>query len=176
MTKAGIEELELSWQSQPSKSGEASFSMPHLVHGAQGPTTIDHIAAPLWFYALQDEGENMEILESGNRDGIARAHRDLILTKNTPGGPPWLFGAIPFRFPAAVELRGCTAIGDAVVEAREYKSPAVQRSCAYSLVPISMQRRVWFLQAGRRRLRLQSRNKENDEGKDCALKSSQPIN
>lgn len=67
------------------------------------------------------------MLETGSRSDVAKAYRDMILPSVTPSGQSFIYGSLPFRFPAAVELRGASAIGDAIIGAREYTSPAVQK-------------------------------------------------
>lgn len=61
------------------------------------------------------------MLETGSKSDIAKAHRDITLSSITPSGQLSIYGSLPFRFPTAVKLRGASAIGDAIIGAREYK-------------------------------------------------------
>ena len=81
----------------------------------------------LWFIGIQDDHDNLEVTEGGTWVELADAHRDLKAPPRTPSGHANLYGAIPYRFPAAVELTAASALSDALLGKRRWDSPAVIR-------------------------------------------------
>jgi hypothetical protein len=58
-----------------------------------------------WFCGLQSDLETLEVVESGTFSELSVAHRDMVAARLSPSGLPNRYGAIPFAFPAAVELK-----------------------------------------------------------------------
>src|SRR5437763_8036330 len=99
--------------------------MPHLPHGSIGPCTRVQRTAFPWFIMIQEDNKSLETLESSLWEDISRSHRDLVAPVATPSGHPNRYGAIPWRFPGAVELTGISALSDALVGCWKWSSPAV---------------------------------------------------
>ena len=78
-----------------------------------------------WFVAVQEDEHHLELVEGGTWDELAASHRDFTAPRATPSGLPNRYGAIPYRFPASVELCGLGPISDALVCRRRWSSPAV---------------------------------------------------
>ena len=57
---------------------------------------------------------------------MSLAHKDLKAPLSTPSGLSNRYGAILYRFPAAIEMTGITALGDALICARRWDSPSVE--------------------------------------------------
>lgn len=74
---------------------------------------------------VQDDLESLEVVEGGTWADLGKAHRDLTSPIATPSGLENRHGAIPYRFPAAVELAGLGALPDALVCRRRWDSPQV---------------------------------------------------
>ena len=119
--------LGVGWKDQPCAAGDARISLPHLPHGAKGPSTSERITVMPWYVAVGEDGETLEVQEAGTREELATAHRDGVAARSSPSGLANRYGKIPFRFPATTELTGVSAISDAIVGRRQWRSPAVRR-------------------------------------------------
>lgn len=115
----------IDWTKQPCPRGGIRVTLPHLPHGAQGPSSCTRRTMLPWFVAVQDDHEQLETVEAGTWSQLATAHRDLVAPHSSPSGLSNRYGAIPYRFPAAVELVGISALSDALVCRRRWDSPAV---------------------------------------------------
>ena len=126
-TATDATELGVEWKDQPCPAGAARISLPHLPHGAKGPSVGERITVMPWYVAVGNDGETLEVQEAGNRNELAVAHRDGVAARCSPSGLANRYGKIPFRFPATTEVTGVSAISDAIVGRRQWSSPAVQR-------------------------------------------------
>ena len=72
-----------------------------------------------WFVGMEDDNERLEVTEGGTWSALSASHRDLSSPERTPSGLPNMYGSIPYRFPAAVELGGLGALSDALVGRRK---------------------------------------------------------
>jgi hypothetical protein len=107
--------LGINWQKVPCRRGHVRVTLPHLPHGADGPTITTRRTMLPWFCGLQEDHENLEVIEAGNWQMLADSHRDLTAPRATPSGLANMYGRIPYRFPAAVELTGLGPLSDALV-------------------------------------------------------------
>lgn len=73
-----------------------------------------------WFCGLQSDLETLEVVESGTWSDLSAAHRDMVVAHLSPSGRANRYGAIPFAFPAAIELEGLGALSDALVCRRRH--------------------------------------------------------
>lgn len=71
--------------------------------------------------------ESLEVIEGGAWSQLSEAHRDMTALRATPSRLANMYGAIPYRFPAAVEITGLGAISDALVCRRRWDSVQVLR-------------------------------------------------
>jgi len=126
-TTEDVEKYATDWVAQPCEKGDVRITMPHLPHGAKGPSTGTRRTMLPWFVGVQDDHDNLEVTEGGTWAELADAHRDLKAPPRTPSGHANLYGAIPYRFPAAVELTAASALSDALLGRRRWDSPAVIR-------------------------------------------------
>lgn len=99
--------------------------MPHLPHGADGPSTKVRRTMLPWLVGVQEDGEMLEVIEGGTWSELSSAHRDMVSPVATPSGLANRYGAIPYRFPASVEIGGLGALSDALVCRRRWDSLAV---------------------------------------------------
>jgi hypothetical protein len=106
------------WTPQLCQRGQVCVTLPHLPHGAYklakgtGCTTLP------WFCGL-------EIIEGGTWSDLSAAHRDMVGAHISLSNLPNCYGAIPFAFPAAIELEGLSALSDAPVCRRRHHRYAV---------------------------------------------------
>jgi hypothetical protein len=114
-----------SWTPQPCGAGQVRITLPHLPHGALGPTKRTRRTMLPWYVGLQADMETLEVAESGTWFDLNAAHRDLTAAQLSPSGLANRYGAIPFAFPAAVELHGLGAISDALVAVRRHDKETV---------------------------------------------------
>lgn len=119
--------LGCSWKKVPCRRGEVRVTLPHLPHSQDGPASIVRRTMLPWFIGVQGDHQTLDILEAGTWDELAISHRDLEAPRSTPSGLANRYGAIPYRFPAAVELTGLGALSDALVCRRRWTSAAVLR-------------------------------------------------
>jgi len=124
-TKEDAKVLGVNWKHTPCKPGEVRITLPSIPHGSTGPATMVRRTLLPWFVAVQDDEESLEVVEGGTWGDLATAHRDFTAPRATPSGLPNRYGAIPYRFPASVELCGLGGISDALVCRRRWSSPAV---------------------------------------------------
>jgi hypothetical protein len=124
-TPNDAKKLNVDWKRVPCRRGEVRVTLPHIPHGADGPTVSTRRTMLPWFVGLQDDGEALEVIEGGTWSDLAAAHRDLVSPVATPSGLANRYGAIPYRFPAAVEVASLGALSDALVCRRRWDSPAV---------------------------------------------------
>ena len=113
------------WTPQPCQTGQVRVTLPHLPHGAYGPAKGKRRTMLPWFCGLQSDLETLEVVESGTWSDLSVAHRDMVAARLSPSGLANRYGAIPFAFPAAVELGGLGAVSDALVCRRRHDKYAV---------------------------------------------------
>lgn len=126
-TREDAAALGVDWKRVPCQAGEVRVSLPHLPHGADGPSAGVRRTMLPWFVGVQDDMESLEVIEGGTWSQLSEAHRDMTAPKATPSGLANMYGAIPYRFPAAVEVTGLGAISDALVCRRRWDSVHVLR-------------------------------------------------
>ena len=122
-TKADSIRFGIDWVPTPCKKGDVRISIPHLPHGATGPATRVRRTMFPWFVGIQDDNESLEVIEGGTWSDLSRAHRDLMAPKATPSGLANRYGAIPYKFPAAVEVTGLGGLSDALCGRIRWTSP-----------------------------------------------------
>jgi hypothetical protein len=126
-TREDAEVLGVDWKRVPCKKGEVRITLPHLPHGADGPATKPRRTMLPWLVGVQEDLQTLEVVEAGSVSMLAKAHRDMTAPLGTPSGLANRYGAIPYRFPAAVEVMGLGALSDALLCRRPWDSPAVLR-------------------------------------------------
>jgi hypothetical protein len=119
--------LGTNWKRVPCKRGEVRITLPHLPHGADGPSTGTRRTMLPWLVGLQDDLTTLEVVEGGTWDMLAESHRDMVSPRATPSGLANRYGAPPYRFPAAVEVTGLGPLSDALVCRRRWDSHFVLR-------------------------------------------------
>jgi hypothetical protein len=104
-----------------------------------------------WFVWIQSDHETLDIPESGSWSEVAAAHRDLTAIKGTLSGQINTHGLPPCSFPAAVSLRGISALSDALVGLRRWTDPQVRQDAEILLD--ADERRSWkFVEGCRSRM------------------------
>ncbi len=79
--------LGVGWKDQPYSAGIARISLPHLPHGAKGPSTSERITVMPWYVAVGEDGETLEVPEARTREELATTHRDGVAARSSPSGP-----------------------------------------------------------------------------------------
>lgn len=126
-TREDANVLGLDWKRVPCRRGEVRITLPHIPHGADGPSTGTRRTMLPWLVGLQDDLTTLEVVEGGNWEMLSSAHRDMVSPAATPSGLANRYGAIPYKFPAAVEVTGLGALSDALVCRRRWDSALVLR-------------------------------------------------
>jgi hypothetical protein len=114
-TPDDAKKLDVGWKRVPCRCGEVRVTLPYIPHSADSPTASTRRTMLPWFVGLQDNREALEVIKGGTWSDLAAAHRDLVSPIATPSGLANWYGAIPYRFPAAVEVAGLGALSDALV-------------------------------------------------------------
>ena len=109
------------------KRGEIRLTMSQIIHGYPGKSTGQRRVIFPWLVAIELDHERMEVREWGSWNDISGANRDLMPLKVSPSGCRHKFFLGSGRFPGAIEIRGVSAVGDALVGARRWDSSAVLR-------------------------------------------------
>ncbi|KAI9767399.1 MAG: hypothetical protein M1835_007046 [Candelina submexicana] len=132
-TAEDIKHFGIDWTPVPCHQGDIRITKPDIPHGARGPSTGIRRTMLPWFIAVQPDHEQLETLEAGTWSELSAAHRDLVAARTSPSGLANLYGVIPYRFPAAVEIRGLSALSDALIGARRWDSLEVMQERAFVL-------------------------------------------
>jgi hypothetical protein len=124
-TREDAQALGVDWKRVPCRRGGVRITLPHLPHGADGPATQTRRTMLPWLVGLQDDLSTLEVVEGGTWEMLSSAHRDMVSPAATPSGLANRYGAIPYKFPAAVEVAGLGALSDALVCRRRWDSALV---------------------------------------------------
>jgi hypothetical protein len=90
-------------------------TLPHIPHSQDRPAKLHRQTMLPWIVTLQDDLENLEIVKARSFSELSAAHQDMISPRATPSGLANRYGAIPYRFAAAVKISGLSALSDALV-------------------------------------------------------------
>jgi len=115
--------FETEWTPQPCRRWQVRHSSASAAEGVWlcKKGTPHHA----WFCGLQNALETLEVVESSTWSDLSIAHRDMVAARLSPSGLASRSGAIPFAFPAAIELEGLSALSDALVCRRHHDKYAV---------------------------------------------------
>ena len=102
------------------------MTLPQIIHGSTGCRRERRVIFP-WLVGVEDDYGGLEIKEWGSWEDISGAHRDLRAVEVGPSGSGHRFGLGSGRYEGAVEIRGVSAVGDALVGARRWDSGSVLR-------------------------------------------------
>ena len=127
---------DIRWEAHPCDRGEVRVSLPHLPHGALGPTTKSRRTILPWFVRVRHEHElpaadgqepdyALEMPDAGTYRDVASAHRRLQTNERTPSGLRLERTRVPYRFPAAGHLAGLGPISDALMGRLTWDDPQV---------------------------------------------------
>src|SRR5579859_116168 len=105
------------------KRGDIRLTLPQIIHGSTGCPRKRQVIFP-WLMGLEEDGR-MELEECGSGSDVGQAHRGLEAMKMGPSGQGHRFSLGRGRFEGAVEIRGVTALGDALVGVQSWDSEAV---------------------------------------------------
>jgi hypothetical protein len=110
----------------PCTAGEVRISHSSLPHGSTGPATGDRRNIFNWYVRLDDDHATAEVSAGPNWEELSKAHRDMTAPPVTPSGLPYLFGKLPYKFPAAIQLIGGSPVQDALVGRKKWSDFDVQ--------------------------------------------------
>jgi len=103
----------IDWKPVPCNALEVRITDSRLPHGAQAAKRIRRTMLP-WFCGVDKDG-SLEMPEAGTADELATAHRDLMPGRSTPSGLANRYSAIPYAFPAAVQLPSTNVLSESLV-------------------------------------------------------------
>lgn len=109
------------------KRGDVRMTMSQIIHGSTGGCgRVRRVVFP-WLVGVESDGRKLEVAEWGDLEEISGAHRDLRAMKVSPSGQCHRFFLGDSRFGGGIEIRGVSAIGDALVGCRGWNSKGVLR-------------------------------------------------
>lgn len=74
-----------------------------------------------WYIGIRDNHINLDIEETGTFDEFTGYHHDMEAPKKTPSGHSFMYGKVPYSFPADTQLTGLGAVSDALVGRRHWR-------------------------------------------------------
>ena len=98
-----------------------------VIHGSTGGCVRRHRVIHPWLVGVDSDHDGLDIRESGSWEDVSRAHTNMWAMKIGLTGQSHRFGVGNERFAGCVEIPGVSAIGDALVGARGWKSGPVLR-------------------------------------------------
>ena len=103
------------------KRGDVRFTLSQLAHGSRGNSFDQRRVVHPWLVKVDPDHKRAG---NGFWDEVSAAHRDMTATQTGPVGESHRF-KVGGRFAASIEMRGISALGDALVGARRWDSGAV---------------------------------------------------
>ena len=105
----------INWVAQPCEKGDVYITMPYLLYRVKGPLTGTWRIILLQFIGIQDNYNNLKAIEGGTQAKLVNTHQDLKAPPYTLFRHTNLYSAIPYYFPAAVELIAASALFNALL-------------------------------------------------------------
>jgi hypothetical protein len=134
LTSQDLNDFDTDWKAVPCPALGVRVTRPEIPHGAQMAQGVRRTMLP-WYVAIQPDHERLEIPEAGVWEDLARSHRDLVAPPRSPSGHANIYGAIPYAFPAAVQLPSVGGICDALVGRQKWSSATVMVEIGDLLLP-----------------------------------------
>jgi len=101
------------------------MTLASVIHGSMGGCSrVRRVVYP-WLLGVEEDHTDLEMSGLLSWKDVSRAHRDMVGLKVGPTGQSHRFGIGGGRFGGAVEIRGVSGLGDALVGARRWDSEAV---------------------------------------------------
>ncbi len=110
--------LNVNWTAAPCKKGAVRLTLPHIPFGniaEEGEESRSRRLMSPRYMAIREDHHTMEIEGAGTWGEIAAAHRDMLPPPSSADGIYDKETGVPFRFPAATELKSISALSDALV-------------------------------------------------------------
>ena len=114
-----------SWMPVWCKRGDVRITLGSIIHGSTPDCPRRRRVVHPWLVGVDSNHQGLELKESGPWEEVSKAHRDMSAMNIGPTGESHRFGLGSGQFAASVEIRGVSAIGDALVGARRWDSGAV---------------------------------------------------
>jgi hypothetical protein len=113
------------WVPVVCKGGDLRLTLGAVMHGSIGGCQRRCRVIYPWLVGVDSDHENLDMTRSGTWEDVCRAHRNMCTMRVNPTGESHGFGVGYGRFAGAIEIRGVSAIGDALVGGRRWDSRAV---------------------------------------------------
>lgn len=108
--------------------GAVRISLPQIIYGYIAPVqknTVRRTVAP-WYVAVHANGSQLDNPDSGTWDQLKNANTLHEALETSPTGHTALYGSLPYKFPASVQLSGLTHLGRAILCLARWEDPLVQ--------------------------------------------------
>ena len=109
------------------KQGDVRMTMAAMIHGSTRKCPRRRRVVFPWLVGVDSDHQMLDVKESGSWEDICRAHRKMCAMRVGATGQSHKFNVGNGRFVGSIEMRGISAIGDALVGVREWNSWAVSR-------------------------------------------------
>ena len=107
------------------RRGDVRMTKAQIIHGSTGKgMRVRRVVFP-WLVGLEEDHEAFEMSGVSPWSEVSAAHRDMAAMNKGPTGQAHRFGLGEGRFAGSVEMRGISALGDALVGARRWDSGTV---------------------------------------------------
>ncbi|KAI9889933.1 MAG: hypothetical protein M1814_004656 [Vezdaea aestivalis] len=124
-TQAHKERFGLDWKSVLCQQGDVRITHPAIPHGSGGPCTQVRRTVLPWYVAVRSDHEHLEVEAGGTWSQLQEAHQNMTAPPATPSGLPNMYGAIEYRFPAAVAVLPVGHLSQALCCLKKWTDPAV---------------------------------------------------
>ena len=121
----------------PCQRGDVRVTKPEIVHGSTATTDSNAIRRTIlpWYVGVQKDGVTLDNDQSETWLDLCAAYAQGTETQLTPSGHPVLYGRIPFRFPAQVQMVAQSPVSRAIQCQTSWTDPAAVNQAALLLGP-----------------------------------------
>ena len=107
------------------KRGDVRLTLAKVIHGSTGCVRVRRVIHP-WLVGIDADDGGLDFKESGSYEEVCQAHRNMepMQMEPTGQGKRWREGLC--KFAGAVQMRGVSALGDALVGAQGWDCKRVR--------------------------------------------------
>lgn len=126
LTSKDLEDFGTAWEKVPCEKFGVRITRPEIPHGSTGPSKSVRQTMLPWYVGILQDHQSLEVEASGTHEQLSESHRHQTAPPRSPSGYANMYGAIPYKFPAGVQLDGLGPISDALVGRMRWNDPEVQ--------------------------------------------------
>ena len=115
------------WAPVVCKRGDIRLTLANMIHGSTGPCMRVRRVIHPWLVGINPDNGELDFSEAGSYEDVCSANRKMEAMQTGPTGDRTRFSVGEGRFVGSVQMRGMSALGDALVGAQEWTSKEVLR-------------------------------------------------